>query len=295
VDQSDIDSLLAAPAYDESLARTIVFRQYPFWGYQEYIDVFKAAWNLNHSLPKGSPRFRVLGVNNSPDRNFVKKEQDKDSGPVMTKVWHGETESDWADVILKQVVARGGKALVYCGAHHSFTRYRQPVSRDGQFIRFGDTRMGNYVDQAIGERAFNICLHRPWYSAKGYEAPPVLPADGYIDVAMCSLAGNERRVGFDVVGSPLAALPGELSLYKFGYEHFTLGAMCDGYIYDRPFKDFEHVTPIRGFVNEGNLEDARSQSGDPALRNATPDAFFDEMVKDDDLRAQLPEEPRCQQ
>lgn len=121
-DQSDIDSLLAAPVYDESLARTIAFRQYPLWGYQEYVDVFKAAWILNHSLPEGSPRFRVLGVNNSPNWSFVKDEQDRDSGPVMTKVWHGETEKEWADALLRQVVARGGKALVYCGAHHSFTR-----------------------------------------------------------------------------------------------------------------------------------------------------------------------------
>ena len=82
--------------------------------------------------------------------------------------------------------------------------------------------MGNYVHRAIGERAFHICLHRGWVSAEGYDEPFVLPADGYIDAAMCGLTKDERRGGFDVTGSPFAELPGELSLYKFGYERFTL-------------------------------------------------------------------------
>jgi hypothetical protein len=294
VDQPDIDSLLVGPKYDEALARSIVFRHNPLWGYQEYVDVLKAAWSLNHSLPKGSPPFLILALNNSPDWRFLENERDRNNGQVMAKVWHGETEKDWADALLKQVVDRGGKALVHCGAHHSFTRYRQPVVRNGRFIRFGDVRMGNHVYQAIGERAFSICLHRPWVGAEGYDAPPVLPADGYIDAALCSLAKNERRVGFDVTGSPFAKLPGELSLYKFGDEHFTLGAMCDGYIYQEPFKDFEWVTPIRGFVNDGNLEYARGQSDDPSLRSATQEAFFAEMARiPDDARARLPDEAPC--
>jgi len=295
VDQSDIDRLLAAPTYDEGLARSIVFRHNPVWGYQEYIDVFKAAWTLNHSLPKGSPRFRILGLMNSPDWSLVENDRDRQDGRIMERVWHGETEKDWSAALLKEVVSRGGKALVHCGAHHSFTRYRQPVVRDGQFIRFGDVRMGNYLDEAIGDRAFSVCLHRPWPSAKGYAAPPVLPADGYIDAAMCGLAKGERRVGFDVTGSPFAALPGELSVYKFGYEHFTLGAICDGYIYDRSFEEFEEVTPIRGFVDEGNLASARVLSDEPSMRHATPKAFADETVAEADLRAQLPKGPRCPQ
>jgi hypothetical protein len=292
-DQSDIDTLLSAPAYDEALARSIVLRRSPLWGYQEYVDVFKAAWTHNRSLPAGSPRFRVLGVNNSPDWSFVKEEGDRDDGSVMTKVWHGKTEKDWADVLLKQVVDRGGKALVHCGAHHSFTKYRQPKVRNGQFIDFGDVRMGNYVYQAIGQAAFHICLHRPWVSAKGYDAAPVFPADGYIDAVMCGLEKSERRVGFDVEGSPFAELPGELSVYKFGYDLFTLGTMCDGYIYDRPFKDFEGVTPIRGFVNESNVAYARIQSDELSMRNATPEAFFDAMADTADVRARLPREPQC--
>jgi hypothetical protein len=292
-EQPVIDSLLSASAYDEELARTIVFRHNPLWGYQEYVDVFKAAWALNQSLPAGSPQFRILGVGNSPDWSFVKEKEDRNDGSVMTKVWHGETEKDWADVLLKQVIDRGGKALVHCGAHHSFTRYRQPIVINGRFIRFGDVRMGNYIHRAIGQRAFHICVHRGWISAEGYDEPPVLPADGYIDAAMCGLAKNERRVGFDVTTSQFAELPGELSLYKFGYEQFSLATMCDGYIYDGPFNDFEGVTPIRGFVNESNLATARIQSADPSMRSATLEAFLDAMADIADVRARLPREPRC--
>jgi hypothetical protein len=230
---------------------------------------------------------------NSPDFSLVKKEQDRDSGPIMTRVWHGETEKDWADALLKEVVNRGGKALVYCGVPHSFTRYRQPIVVEGRFVRFGDVRMGNYVDQAIGSRAFGICLHQPWTSARGYSAPMVPPADGYIDAALCRLAVDERRIGWDVTGSPFASLPGDQSLYKFGYENFTLGAMCDGYIYDRPFGEFEGVTPIRGFVNPGNLAVARAQSAEPSMRHATPESIDAAIAQAADLRAQIPQAPRC--
>jgi hypothetical protein len=153
--------------------------------------------------------------------------------------------------------------------------------------------MGNYVDQAIGSRAFGICLHQPWTSARGYSAPMVPPADGYIDAALCRLAVDERRIGWDVTGSPFASLPGDQSLYKFGYENFTLGAMCDGYIYDRPFGEFEGVTPIRGFVNPGNLAVARAQSAEPSMRHATPESIDAAIAQAADLRAQIPQAPRC--
>ena len=88
-DQHLIDSLLTAPTYDEDLARRITFTQFPFWGYQEYVDIFKAAWELNNSLPENYVKFRILGLNESPEWWHVKTEEDRESHEVMKKVWHG--------------------------------------------------------------------------------------------------------------------------------------------------------------------------------------------------------------
>ena len=66
-DQVLVDRLLTAPSYDEALAREITFRTLVFWGYQEYVDIYRVAWQLNRSLPAGARPFRILALGDSPD------------------------------------------------------------------------------------------------------------------------------------------------------------------------------------------------------------------------------------
>ena len=282
-EQGMIDSLLQAPEYDEQLARHIIFKNAVYWGYQEYVDIFKVAWQLNHSLPEGSRRFRILGLNNAPDWSVVKTPEDLDKYEVMSKVWHGETEEDWAKVLNDAVISREEKALVYCGIHHAFTEYKQPIAANGKFIRFGDTRVGNAVYQKIGKRAFTIFLHSPWISAEGYEKPPIRAADGYIDTMLNVLEPNYQRVGFDLHGTPFGELPGETSIYKFGYEHFTLATIYDGYVCQGPLSAYQGVTPIKDFINERNLEEARAQCPNPSLRTINADDFNRGIAQDADI------------
>ena len=272
-DQALIDSLVLGAEYDEDLARRVTLQQYVFWGYQEYVDIYRAAWEVNHSRQQGSPPFRVLGLNNSPDWSHVEESSDRDRGYVMKKVWHGQTEEDWARVILDSVVARGEKMLVYSGMHHAFTEYRQPVVVNGQFVRFGEMRMGNYVYDAIGKRAITIYLHGPWNSAAGYDRGVVRPADGVINQAMAELDPAILPIAFDTRGTPFGDLKGETSVYSHGYDDFRLAMFCDGYIYHRPFAEYEGVTPIAGFINESNIAYARAQSPDPSFRDKSPADF----------------------
>jgi hypothetical protein len=283
IDQPLIDSLLSGPVYDDSLARKIIFKQFVHWGYQEYVDVFKAAWEVNRNLRAGARTFRILGLNNSPDWSLIKTTEDRDKGSVMTLVWHGETEEDWAKVLLDVVVSQGEKALVYCGSHHAFTEYRQPIAANGKFIRFGDVRVGNHVYQKIGKRTCTIKLHAPWISAEGYDRPLVLAADGYIDAAIRQMEPRYQRAGFDLTATPFGALPGETSVYKFGYEQFALDTIYDGYIIQGPLSGYRGVTPIRDFVNATNLAEARAQSPNPALRTASAQDFNEGAARDADI------------
>jgi hypothetical protein len=287
-DQHLIDSLLSSPVYDERLARRIMFQEFVHWPFQEYIDVYKAAWELNHSLPKEKRKFRILGVNSSPDWSLIKKPEDRDSYQVMSKVWKGEAdEAPWGQVLLDSVVAKGEKALVYSGTHHAFTEYRQPKVYQGKFIEWGEMRMGNAVFQRIGKKAITIVLHSPWYSAKGWDAPWVFPADGYLD-AFFTEHPSPRGVGFDTKGTPFGTLPGETSIYKFGYERFMLETFCDGYIYMCPFSEYRPVTLIEGFVNDTNVEEARLRSPDPGFRSASVEEFRKDAQQDLDFQKRLP-------
>lgn len=288
IDQPLVDSLLDAPVYDEALARLITFRQSVHFGFQEYVDIYRAAWQLNRNIPAGAKRFRILALNNAPDWSVVEKDADRDNPEIMKKVWHGEDESDWARVILDRVVARGERALVYCGLHHAFTEYRQPVVSGGDFIRFGDVRAGNHVYDAIGKRAVTITLHAPWPGAEGYEGTPVKAGDGAIDALLADLEPEYRRFGIDTRETPFGRITGSTAVFHHGYENFTLAAFCDGYVCQGPLAGYEGVTPIRDFVNEANIEEARKQSPDPRFRNASPEEFARAAARTANVRGRMP-------
>jgi len=271
------------------LARQITFNQYVFWGYQEYVDIYKVAWQLNQHLPKDKRRFRILGVNCSPNWSVVQKQEDLENPVVTAKVWRGCSEEQWGKVILDEVVAKGEKALVYSGMHHAFTQYRQPLYNTAthSFAGFGDVRMGNHVYNAIGKRAVTISLHATWISSEGYDAPNVYAADGYIDTAMAKLAPGITRVGFDTERTPFGGLPGTTSIYKYGYKDFVLSTFCDGYIYQGPLSAYEGVTPIKDFINETNLAIAQAQSPNPRFRQASAEEFNRAIAADTDMHARL--------
>ena len=278
-DQFLIDSLLLSPTYDEKLARLLMFQKNVHDPWQEYVEVYKVAWKLNHSLPKGKRPFRILGVNNSPDWSLIKKPEDRGNNQIMIKVWKGSTEEDWGKVILDSVVNKHEKALVYSGTHHAFTEYRQPIVFQGEFKGWGEVRMGNVVFKVIGKRAITIALHAPWYNSNGWDEPWVFPADGYLDSFFTKQGTKFLPIGFDTKGTPFGKLPGTNSIYKFGYQNFTLDKFCDGYVYLCPFSEYHPITLIANFVNQANIDLARSQSDDPNFRSASVIDFNKDAIE----------------
>lgn len=274
VDQPLIDSLLAAPAYDEMLAREIVFRQFLHHGMREYVDVFKAAWQANQGLGAGERPLWIVGINDAPDWSYVKTPEDRDKDEIKRKVWHGESERDWAQVIVDKAAA-GDKVLVSCGMHHAFTEYRMPIVNQstGEFIRHYNERAGNYVFAEIGKRAITIALHAPWPSEKA-ESYATYAVDGVIDALMHELGPEYYPVGFDTRGTPFGALgAGRNCLYTQGYDDLTLADWCDGYVFHAPISQYQGMTPIPDFVNADNLARAQQYTWNPKMRSAPAGMF----------------------
>ncbi|MFQ6113848.1 MAG: ChaN family lipoprotein [bacterium] len=288
-DQQKIDSLITAQVYNEAVAREILFNNFVFWGYQEYADIFRAAWRLNRQLPEGPRRFRVVGLNATADWSHVKTEEDRDNPAVMKKVWsNGYSDEIMGKTVLKEFVEKGEKALIFSGSHHAFTEYKQPIydEENKKFVRFVEDRMGNLVYNVIGKRAITIFLHSPWVNENGYSKPYVYPVDGVIDALMPTLGPQYRCVGFDTKGGPFGSLQGTTTLYKYGYDNFVLGNFCDGYIYQCPLSEYEGVTPIDGFVNMGNIAKAKAQSPNPWFKRPSVmlDDFNRAIAWDADIR-----------
>jgi len=250
--QAVADSLLVAESYDEDAIRRLMFDYKVYWGYVEYLDIYRAAWELNRSLEPGEKPFRIVHLNYEPGYTHL---QDDMTRELWAKVWHqGEPDHHMAQVVLKEVVARGEKALVHCGRNHSFTKYHQPVYDEKQkkVVWMMKTRLGNLVYEEIGDRACTILLHAPWSKAEGRGS--LYPVGGAIDRVMLD-AGN-IPAGFDTQGTPFGTLRDDLAEYCRGYPDFTLATICDGYIFLKPLTEFEGVTVDPDVITPENFDEA---------------------------------------
>lgn len=286
-DQPLIDTLITASEYDEALAQEInlnALLSIGLGGYQEYCDIFKAAWKVNSTLPKGARKMRILGLNDTLDWSICETQADKNNNTLRRQIFKDSSEEHWADRIKTEVLDKREKALCYCGMHHAFSKYKQPVVDNGNFIRFTDERFGNYLYAEFKDKIFTIALHYPWISAKGYEAAPILPVDGNIDALLVSLPKNKQRFGFDTADTPMGTFTSTTSLYKFGYDNFCLRDFCDGYICQGTFNQYENVTFIKNFINETNIEKARKFFPNPYFRNASIQELNNAIAGDADIR-----------
>jgi len=279
-DQERVDKLINAPTYDEQAAREIMFDFGSYWGYKDYMDIYRAAWELNHRLPQSAPRFRVVNLNGFSDWSFVKTSADRESPKVMKKVWpEGDGDQVMAETIIHEFVEKGQKALIYSGIHHAFTRYKQPIYYQGKFVRFVEDRMGNRVYQKLGDKVFTIFLHSPW-SDKNYEKE-LYPVGGVID-AFFAKEKNLRPVGFDLAGTPFGELSGPGSIYEEGYNPFTLTLYADGYIFTKPISQYQGVAVDEKFITEANFKRAVEQIPNPDFKTkVTGIAMLIESAKSD--------------
>lgn len=74
-----------------------------------------------------------------------------------------------------------------------FTKYKQPIAYNGDFIRFNDDRFGNYISKHYGNRAYTIQLHAAWPDNNFINIPA---ADGLVDLLIQQLSKTERNLGF---------------------------------------------------------------------------------------------------
>jgi len=286
VDQADIDALITAKTYDENAARRLQFRQFVVWGFCEYIGIYRKVWELNRSLPANGPRFRIVGLNAQTRYDLM---QAKMTAELRRQVFpYGDGDAYMAGVIEKEFFGKNEKALVYSGAHHAFTRYRQPNYDFGRKVlrELVENRMGNIVYRKHPERVFTVMLHYPFSEENNFNQF-VPPAGGAIDMAMASFPG--KRVGFDTNGTPFGRLRSPGTYYALGYDDFRLAQLCDGWVYQKPFADYEGVTPDPNFITDANVDEAnRAVPNFAERKNLTkPEQFLASMTRDADMKTRL--------
>ncbi len=252
-DQAQLDSLVNAPEFSDSLARRLMFNYNVGWVFNEYMDIYREAWKLNRSLPAGARKFRVLNIS----YRFKWERCDERFFGIRTPALidqifdRGNTEYFRANLIRREVLDKKEKILVLAGFGHSYTRYVSPYYdyRDQHFVKFDNERMGNILYKHAPDKVFSILLHYPFDGRTYGYAQQFAPASGWIDQALAGFV--DKRIGFDLVGTAAGFLR-DTSQYSYGYADFKLQDMADGYIYQMPFEQYEGCSIDSVFLTDEN-------------------------------------------
>jgi hypothetical protein len=286
-DQALADSLVTAPEYNDAIAKQLLFNYNVGWAFKEYRDIYKAAWKLNSSLPPHVRKFRIINISYKYNWAGCDNKYFGFRTPAsITKIFNkGNTEFFRAAVIKKQILDRHEKILVLCGFGHAYTRYNTPYYdyREKNFYRFDTHRMGNILYKEASNRVFTILLHYPFESKAVGPAIMYPPANGVIDEVMKRFA--DKRTGFDLVNTPFGALR-DTSQYSIGYRNFKLSDMADGYIYQKPFDEYEGCTVDKDFFTDANWSAVQLNYPDKDIEKVpeSKEAYLEKISRYVDLK-----------
>ncbi len=248
--QPDIDALLAAPEWNEAEARRITFTWVVTWGFQEYLDIYHAAWEFNRSLAPGAKSFRIVGLGVRQRWELLLTEKDLQDTETLHKILaNGVPDEHMAEVIQREFLDKGEKALVYCSLQHAFTRYRsteyEQNMKDNGFTE--TRRAGSILFDRVRGRVATLALHAPWPDSSA-QTGLAYPVDGAIDSLLGALPAEKQAAGWDTAGTPIGRLPIDSGGYATGHEYLTLSGLCDGYIATGPLTSLHAATAIADFV-----------------------------------------------
>jgi hypothetical protein len=170
--------------------------------------VYRAAWELNHRLPKGAPKFRILGIDIRPDFHRLppgadpmvafRPQLDPKAAEELRGLIVGGSDRDqtrntrMAEILRREVLSKGQKALMFNGSGHSTTKYLRPA-RSGPGKRMV---VGYMIYQEIGDRAIGVLLSGP--GAPG--------TDPISDAVVASLRPGEESGSLDSLAKVAAQI-----------------------------------------------------------------------------------------
>lgn len=236
--QEDLDRLINSETYDENEARNLMYNYNVKWPYKEYMDIYKAAWKLNKSLPENAKKFRILSLSyvyNWKDFSGIRTPES------AKKIFYkGNTEIYRAEIIEKEVINKGEKLLVLTGAVHAFTRYKYPVYEPNaeDFTRLQGGGLGNRLYEKYGSKIFSLLLHQPF---QNINTLVYSSTSGTRSIECIMNKFENKSAGFDLINTVMGDIRDD-SYYSMTYENFSLKDIVDGYIFTKPLSELEGCT-----------------------------------------------------
>ncbi len=280
-DQNELDRLLSAETFDEYLAQELLFRRQVTWGYQEYVDILKTAWQINMG-PDGP--FRVLGLNVLQDYRHIQSVEDfRDPVKLRQIMANGVPDAHMAGVISREILANGSQALILVGREQSFTNFLLKThSEEMNAIGMAEQRqMGKILSDAHGERFATVLFHSPWPTTLT-NSRAQFPVNGLIDRVLDDWEGDgsPRPYPLHIPVEMLeesSGIPIRFTNYAIGYnnerennETLVFEDMADLYVILGRIPDLDGLTPIENFID--SAREARAVENFPGSRYQDADA-----------------------
>ena len=245
--QKDADSVVTASEFDRKKAISIMRNSMYYWCYEEYLNVFKTIWLTNKTITQDSEKIRFLQLNrpynpkllNSKDKNVRLEEQKK-----------GNFDNTLPPIVEKEVIRQNKKILIYCGLHHSLTKFKTP-----KFLFLKDNgRAGQKLYEKYPDKIFQIGLLAPfpprWWIYNGLTHRDnnkyVYPFDAVFSQLYDTL---KRPFAINSNDSMFANLKDYNSFYAFDtWSGIKLKQFCDGVIMLNSFDEIEPVAIIPDWI-----------------------------------------------
>ncbi|MFO8063285.1 MAG: ChaN family lipoprotein [Spirochaetota bacterium] len=272
-DQPLIDRAISGNTYDEELVHRILLNRLSIWGYEEYAEVFRAAWEVNRDLPP-EEQVQIVGLNVRQDQTPTQlppEERPRGEELGAARFPEGLPDRHMARAVLETVEETGEPFLFYAGSRHAFTGFRDLEYEDRMDeLGFPDARRaGNIIEQELGADALTLYLHGPW-PAQDRRNSMTFAAGGLIHAVLEELPEDEQRVAFPVADTPIADYRITEGDYARFRDSFSFGGLTDGYVVLGPTGELSAATPISEFITDTNVEQAREGFPGRLPDNAEP-------------------------
>ena len=242
--QKDADSVVTASEFDRKKAISIMRRSMYYWPWEEYLNVFKTIWQLNKGISIADEKIKFLQLNTP----FVPKLWNSLNKEVLLKERTKNFDNVLPGIVEKEVIQKNKKILIYCGLHHSMTRFKTPKAF---FIKNNDLRAGQILYAKYPDKIFQIDLLSPfperwtmYESLRHQDAGMVYPFEAVFNQI------------YDTVKRPFAINSGDpffanIKDYNSFYEFDKWGGVklkdfCDGCIM---LQSFDKIEPVH-FIND---------------------------------------------
>jgi hypothetical protein len=272
-DQDKIDGLLTEDEYKPEIAHNIMFNYMSIWGYKEYADIFKTAWELNNSLPDGANPFRIIALSPKQEYQHFINEKDAEDAETLHKVFaNGIPDEIMAKTVIEKIIEKGEKAVLYTSYERSFTKYiSTKYANKMQEKGFNETRrMGNIIYERIGDKAWSVFLHGPIPDSAA-KFGLSYPANGTMSSVIKKLPEGKKAAGFDLRDKEWGSITMYNPRLTEGYDDLILQDVWDGYIsLGYHIDQYTGATAIENFITENNIEEAVRNFPGPTPENVTP-------------------------